>query len=344
LCAVLLLLSAFATAGFAGDDTGVSEAARRAAGKNIRIAGFKGDRAAAISFTFDDCLYDQWTLAVPMLARYGFKGTFFVICKRTSDTEREAARKFTHGKRYLSWEALKGLSDDGHEIGNHSWSHSKLTKVNDERLLHEVDGAYDLITEKMGKPPITFCYPGNSKNDRVRKVVYRKHVNAREKQLTYGFKKFTAEKANRWVNDAIRRGKWIVPMIHGIEEHYAAFDDRRILEEHLKYVKSREAEIWVDTFGNVSLYRVERKAAELTANMSASAAEFTLTCPLDPKIYNYPLTVVIPADGVAEAKAKRANKNLPVKIYKGKILVETIPGPEPVQVQWRLFPKTAPRD
>ena len=44
-----------------------------------RIAKFDGDRAAAISYTFDDGLRDQYTLAVPMLNEVGFKGTFFII-------------------------------------------------------------------------------------------------------------------------------------------------------------------------------------------------------------------------------------------------------------------------
>ena len=43
------------------------------------IAHFDGDRAAAISYTFDDNLRDQYAVAVPMLNEVGFKGTFFVI-------------------------------------------------------------------------------------------------------------------------------------------------------------------------------------------------------------------------------------------------------------------------
>ena len=39
----------------------------------VRIAPFKGDKACAISYTFDDALRDQSILAAPMLEKYGFR-------------------------------------------------------------------------------------------------------------------------------------------------------------------------------------------------------------------------------------------------------------------------------
>src|SRR5438874_1088243 len=59
----------------------------------IRIAKFAGDRAAAVSYTFDDNLRDQYTLALPMLNEVGFKGTFFVIAGKTAETPKEGEQK-----------------------------------------------------------------------------------------------------------------------------------------------------------------------------------------------------------------------------------------------------------
>ena len=55
----------------------------------IRIAKFKGDRAAALSFTFDDNLRDQYDVAVPLPNKYGIRATFFVIPGRTPETNEE---------------------------------------------------------------------------------------------------------------------------------------------------------------------------------------------------------------------------------------------------------------
>src|SRR6266576_3927827 len=77
-----------------------------------RIAHFAGDRAAAISYTFDDNLRDQYTLAVPMLNEVGFKGTFFVIAGKTAETPEEGEQKKEDGNVRnlwggISWPELK---------------------------------------------------------------------------------------------------------------------------------------------------------------------------------------------------------------------------------------------
>lgn len=64
-----------------------------------RIAQFSGDYAAAISYTFDDGLRDQYTAAEPMLNEEGFRGTFFIIPTNVADTTADAERrKMTNGR------------------------------------------------------------------------------------------------------------------------------------------------------------------------------------------------------------------------------------------------------
>ena len=45
---------------------------------SIYVARYKGDKACAISYTFDDGLAEQYTLAAPQLEKRGFRGTFCV--------------------------------------------------------------------------------------------------------------------------------------------------------------------------------------------------------------------------------------------------------------------------
>src|SRR5262249_31045061 len=68
-----------------------------------RIAQFDGDRAAAISYTFDDNLRDQYTLAVPMLNEAGFKGTFFVIAGKTAETPEDGEKRKDDGNVRNLW-------------------------------------------------------------------------------------------------------------------------------------------------------------------------------------------------------------------------------------------------
>ena len=97
----------------------------------VRIARFQGDRQGAISLTFDDGLRDQYDLAVPILNRLDFKATFFIIAGRTPETDEEAQAKRPGDWGGISWPQIKTLAAQGHEIGNHSWTHAPLTKIDD---------------------------------------------------------------------------------------------------------------------------------------------------------------------------------------------------------------------
>ena len=314
----------------------VASVACAADAESIHVARFQGDRAAAVSFTFDDNSRNQYELAVPMLERFGFRGTFFVIVGITPDTDEEAAKKKAGDHGGISWRQLKELAARGHEIANHSWSHANLRKSDDAKLDIEVNKAYSRIAEKIGVPPLTFCYPGNGWDPRVLEVVMRNHIASRTRQAGYGGATFTTAKANAYIDDAIARGQAMVAMVHGITTGYAAFASADVFENHLRYVKSREDRIWVDTFANVSRYTQERDAVKLTSSQSPASATFTVECPLDPKRFDYPLTVVIPAGNVARAEAKRADCDglLPVEIRTDRILIRATPSPQPVVVTW----------
>ena len=44
----------------------------------VKIAKFKGNKPAAISYTFDDGYVEHYTVAAPELEKHGFRGTFWV--------------------------------------------------------------------------------------------------------------------------------------------------------------------------------------------------------------------------------------------------------------------------
>ena len=79
---------------------------------------------------------------------------------RPTPTSRRVPRSLgQHGG--IPWPRIKELAARGHEIANHSWSHAGLMKLDDAQLDDEINKAYDRIAERIGAPPLTFCYPGN---------------------------------------------------------------------------------------------------------------------------------------------------------------------------------------
>jgi len=78
--------------------------------------------------------------------KYDFKYSIYVIGK---DLEKQENRD-----RVRSW------SDQGHEIGNHSWSHFQdLGAMNSDAMRREVKSAHDVLTEVLGKEPKGFVSP-----------------------------------------------------------------------------------------------------------------------------------------------------------------------------------------
>ena len=57
-----------------------------------------------------------------------------------------------------------------------------------------------MIRKETGIFPVSFCYPYNSFNEQVEKIVEKRHVVARTFQQGIGARDTTAENINQWVD------------------------------------------------------------------------------------------------------------------------------------------------
>lgn len=83
----------------------------------------------------------------------------------------------------MSWQQLKQLHAEGHEIGSHSQTHPILPLVSDARLQDEVAGSRQLMRQKLQFEIESFCYPNGDCDARVIQAVkvagYRHAVTTR---------------------------------------------------------------------------------------------------------------------------------------------------------------------
>ena len=87
-----------------------------------------------IAMTFDDGPSDKLTpKLLDILAAHHIKATFFVIGQNAADYP----------------EIVKRALKEGHEIGNHSWSHPNFAKMSDENVRRELKKTDDAITAAM---------------------------------------------------------------------------------------------------------------------------------------------------------------------------------------------------
>lgn len=106
-----------------------------------------------IALTFDDGPDpDQTAQILDELKKYGAKATFFVIGKR--------AEKFP--------ELIKRETAEGHEIGNHTYSHPFLTNNRStESIRSEIAAAQKVIKSISGTAPVLFRPPGGYYHERL---------------------------------------------------------------------------------------------------------------------------------------------------------------------------------
>lgn len=124
-----------------------------------------------VALTFDDGYVDNTENALPVLERFGFRGTVFVLGDLAATTH-----PFLPGSTapLLSWDAIKLL--DGRSplsFEAHSLTHPDLTRVSDAASWNEIHGSGARLEAVLGRPKNVFCYPGGFAGRREREYVRR---------------------------------------------------------------------------------------------------------------------------------------------------------------------------
>ena len=311
-----------------------------AAAKGPHVARYRHDRDAAFSFTFDDGWKVQVENTLAIIDPLEIKGTFFLMPL--------AMKK--RPQNHPSWERVREIQANGHEIGTHAKVRPRLHESDGETLDRIINGGHDLIAEKTGVPPVSFAKPGGSKfTPKVAEVVYENHAFvrrpntfAKEAQVVgYGHHKWRPWKEareRRRVEKTIAEHKWRVAYVHAIIKGYAAFPSKDAFRSICTYLKeqARQGRLWIAPMGTVGRYIAARRESDLKVHeFGAGSCRFSLSCP-DTKrdLFTEPLTVVVPAQ-VTDARAETVGgEALPVQIREDSVLVDVLPGSGPVEVKW----------
>ena len=269
----------------------------------VRVAPFYQGRQAALSLTFDDGLQEHYTLLRPELNRRGLRATFAIVGSKVGGVMHSSQDKTMgiSGTPCMTWEMIRQLADDGHEIGSHGWEHKNVTKLSAERLRHEVQLNDSIIREQTGRFPMCYFYPGNQKDSATVAFCERDRVSSRTFQTSIGSKRDTAW-LRKWLNGLISRREWGVGMTHGITTGYDHFADPQTLWSFLDDVAARQDSLWVAPFGEVSAYICERDNIELRIYQKDNYVEICPVSTLCLDNYHQSLTLIIAGSSVRSAR------------------------------------------
>ena len=100
-----------------------------------------------IMLTFDDTDLDQFTIARPTLAQYGYKAMYFVMTVSLGRPH------------YMTKAMVKQLSDEGNIIGSHTWDHHNVKKYQGQDWVTQIDKPTKTLEDITGKKITYFAYP-----------------------------------------------------------------------------------------------------------------------------------------------------------------------------------------
>jgi len=111
----------------------------------LRGEGILPERPIAI--TFDDGWIEQYSVAFPLLQKYGMKATFYILSS------------YTTGERYVTWEQLEELRDADMEIGSHTRTHVNLIDLSSEDAGYEISSSKSVLEAKLDITVESISYP-----------------------------------------------------------------------------------------------------------------------------------------------------------------------------------------
>ena len=265
-------------------------------GSEVKVAKWKGNKVAAVSYTLDDGIIDQYTLAFPKFKELGLKATFFLNggpIDNQKPTRQGAAR--------ITWEMAKEMADAGMEIASHGYNHVNHGRFPEDAVEEDIVKNEAAIEKATGARPLTYAFPNNAKNKEWSYRLLRDHGYAgwRSHQKSLGGHN-TVESADKMVADAKKDGSWRVFMTHGIDVGYDHWDHSEEFWKHLAHVAA-DKDLWVDTFLAVSVYERLRDATRVEAEKTEKGWHVKVAAPeLDKALYQGKLDLVMPDGKIVE--------------------------------------------
>ena len=124
-----------------------------------------------VVINFDDGYRSQFTAAKPVLDKYGFKASFFIVCNFVGKTAKEMNTtsignlngngNFTgKGVDQMTWQDILTLYKEGYQIGSHSMNHfNNMSRMSDAKLEYELGQSKQCLLNHGIVPVNSFSYP-----------------------------------------------------------------------------------------------------------------------------------------------------------------------------------------
>jgi peptidoglycan/xylan/chitin deacetylase (PgdA/CDA1 family) len=238
----------------------------------------------------------------------------------TGDFQTEADSGRTgKSENVLTWDMVKSFAAQGHEFASHMVTHPYMAALDEPNILYELEKSREEILNHLG-PKYTFSAecPYGTEDERAMIYAHKVYPALRNRmpekfllELNRSSRKTAVNQATEyiqwqrgattktplpmmkaWVDTtAGQKNIWLVLVIHGVEGIGWEALTIQSIDEYFRYIKSKENDLWVATFGDVAKYMRERMNSEIKSSENKGKITVTFTHSLDKSLYDLPLTL-----------------------------------------------------
>ncbi|MGQ9630365.1 MAG: polysaccharide deacetylase family protein [bacterium] len=137
----------------------------------LHIEGKRRLPPKSMVITFDDGYKDNHTSALPILQKYGFSATVFLVAGDIGGWASWESEEYDSDLPLLSAGEIEEMERNGIEFGSHSLTHPRLNRVTPEELRKEICASKALIEGLLDQPVRFFSYPYGNHNDEVKRLL-----------------------------------------------------------------------------------------------------------------------------------------------------------------------------
>jgi peptidoglycan/xylan/chitin deacetylase (PgdA/CDA1 family) len=254
------------------------------------------DKQKVVILTFDDGYKNQYSNAKPILDKYGFKATFYIVCNYVGS-----------GDNRMTWEQIHSLHDEGHDIAAHTMNHDDLSKLSPQAVEYEVAQSKQCLLDK-GINPKSFAYPfnGGSDDPSVINIVASHYDLARTATDPLAFLACGDD------SECTTNKYSIMGWSHDSEKKNYAYNDQQMLERFVHVVNSQNEynTNGVNAVPILIWHKIDNTNVEYSTSMDLFEAEMKY-------LYDNGFTVLTMADLVYDEgsnylKISDGNDNVPI--------------------------------
>lgn len=126
-----------------------------------------------VVITFDDGYVNFLTNALPVLKRYGFPSTVFLVANQLGGTNEWDSKAGDVEQPLMNVSQIQEARAGGTDFGSHTLNHADLKAVSAEEAWKEIEGSKKKLEELLSCEINTFCYPYGRKTPEVCSMVER---------------------------------------------------------------------------------------------------------------------------------------------------------------------------